>query len=308
MPARGPCGAAPGPSGPGALAGWSDDDLQAAFRAFRATADLLPEGWPRGADAVDGRAFLEQNFQTALPAEGLLTGYYEPELRGSATRTGLFCHALYEAPATLPVDRPWFSRAEIEDGDLLAGHEIVWLEDRLDAFLAQVQGSCRVRLDDGQTLRLGFGGKNGHSYSSIGQELVRRGALRAEAASVDRIRDWAARNPGDLEALLRTNASFVFFRGLALADDVGPIGSLGRPVTALRSLAVDPEHVTLGAPVWVEWNGAGRLMIAQDTGSAIRGAGRGDIFFGSGAAAGALAGAMKAAGRMTVLIPKGPRP
>lgn len=291
---------------PSALTGWPDDDHGAALTAYLATADLLPDGWPRG-ETGDARGFFERNFQTrAVDEPALLTGYYEPELDGALHPDGRFRFALFGPPPGLDDSRPWFSRAEIEAGNLLAGQELVWLDSALEAFLAQVQGSVRVRLAGGQVLRLGFAGKNGHPYTSIGKELIRRGELAPDKASVAAIRDWAARNPGLLPGLLRVNESFVFFRRLDLPADSGPIGTLGRPVTALRSIAVDPYHVPLGAPVWVEWQGEARLMIAQDTGSAIKGAGRGDIFFGSGAAAGVAAGALKAEGRMTVLLPKGP--
>lgn len=293
---------------PALLSGWAKDDLDAALAAYRVTQDLLPEGWPRAGDDA-ARHFFESAFRIALPgSEGLLTGYYEPELDGRLSPDARFRFALYGPPCDLPATALWFSRAEIEDGNLLAGRELVWLESRLEAFLAQVQGSVRVRLADGRRLRLGFAGKNGHPYASIGKELIRRGELDAENASVAAIRDWAARNPGLLPGLLRTNASFVFFRHLDLPPESGPLGTLGRPVTALRSIAVDPDHVPLGAPVWVEWQGQGRLMIAQDTGSAIKGAGRGDIFLGSGAEAGQAAGALKAPGRMTVLLPCGAAP
>lgn len=291
---------------PSALAGWAGDDHGAALATYLATADLLPDGWPRG-EAGDARGFFERNFQTRAADEpALLTGYYEPELDGALRPDGRFRFALFGPPPSLDGSRPWFSRAEIEAGNLLAGQELVWLDSALEAFLAQVQGSVRVRLAGGRVLRLGFAGKNGHPYTSIGKELIRRGELAPDKASVAAIRDWAARNPGLLPGLLRVNESFVFFRRLDLPADTGPIGTLGRPVTALRSIAVDPDHVPLGAPVWVEWQGEARLMIAQDTGSAIKGAGRGDIFFGSGAVAGAQAGALKAEGRMTVLLPKGP--
>jgi membrane-bound lytic murein transglycosylase A len=289
----------------GLLAGWSKDDHEAALSAYAETADLLPPDWPRP-DGTAARAFFETNFRPLFPPKsGLLTGYYEPELCGSPTRTDRFRFPLHASPPVLRPDQPWFTRAEIEDGDLLCGHELVWLDSPLEAFLAQVQGSLRVRLDGEQILRLGYAGKNGQPYSSIGQELIARGELAADDASVGRIREWAARNPQALPALLRVNRSYVFFRKLDLPPDKGPLGTMGRPLTALRSIAVDPAAVPLGAPVWVEQSGEGWLMIAQDTGGAIRGAGRGDIYFGTGAAAGERAGRMKATGRLTVLGPAG---
>lgn len=290
------------------LPGWAADDHQAALASYLATADLLSADWPRPAEGP-ARAFFERAFlPRAINQPALLTGYYEPELEGSLTPTDQFRHPLYGPPEGWAAGQLWYDRTEIEERNLLVGCELAWLDSALDAFLAQVQGSVRVRLTDGQALRLGFAGKNGHPYSSIGKELIRRGALSEANASVDAIRDWAARHPDQLTGLLRTNASFVFFRLLDLPITQGPLGTLQRPVTPLRSIAVDPDHIPLGAPVWVEWQGQGHLMIAQDTGSAIKGPARGDIFFGTGTKAGLQAGALKAAGRLTVLLPKAIRP
>lgn len=295
-----------GAQAPSGLPGWDADDHGAALAAYALTSDLLPPDWPQPVASQDARQFFECAFiARPLGQDALLTGYYEPELPGSAVRTDRFSHPIYGPPAGLTPNRPWFDRSEIEKGDLLAGHELAWLESPLEAFLAQVQGSLRVRLPDGRGLRFGFAGKNGHPYGSIGKELIRRGALNETNASVAAIRAWAARHPDDLPGLLQVNRSFVFFRPLDLPSDSGPLGTLQRPVTALRSLAVDPDHVPLGAPVWVEWDGHACLMIAQDTGSAIKGPARGDIFFGTGAAAGERAGALKTIGRLTVLLPKG---
>lgn len=287
------------------LPGWDSDNHDAALTVYMNSADLLSRDWPRPTH-FSARQFFETQFQAVpLPEPALLTGYYEPELVGAAAPDARFCHPLYATPAGLTGASPWFSRAEIEVGNLLAGREICWLDSALEAFLAQVQGSVRVRLVGGGTLRLGFAAKNGHPYVSIGKELIQRRALSAADASVASIRDWAVRHPDQVAGLLQVNPSFVFFRPLDLPADQGPLGTLQRPVTALRSLAVDPDHVPLGAPVWVEWQGQACLMIAQDTGSAIIGPKRGDIYFGSGAGAGAHAGALKAFGRMTVLMPMG---
>jgi len=289
---------------PSALPGWGADDHAAALRAYALTADLLPSDWPRPAPGVDGRYFFEAHFHVpTVGRDALLTGYYEPELPGSPVRTDRFTHALYGPPSDLEPGRTWHDRQAIEEGNLLAGYELAWVEGALEAFLAQVQGSVRVRLPGGQGLRLGFAGKNGHPYTSIGKELIRRGALDEANASVAAIRDWARDHPDQVPGVLRMNRSFVFFRPLDLPEDTGPLGTLQRPVTALRSLAVDPDHIPLGAPVWVEWEGQARLMIAQDTGSAIRGAGRGDIFFGTGTDAGERAGALKTGGRLSLLVP-----
>ena len=286
------------------LPGWSRDDHRAALAVYSSTVDLLPADWPRP-DGQGAQAFFEAHFHpSALTPTALLTGYYEPELIGASVPTETFRFPLYAMPANLPADRPWFDRSRIEAGNLLAGHELVWLDSALEAFLAQVQGSVRVRLPDGSTRRFGFAGKNGHPYSSIGKELLRRGELSETDASVSAIRAWALCNPAALGDLLRVNASFVFFRLLDLPQWAGPLGTMRRSVTAMRSLAVDPAHITLGAPVWVEAGGIAQLMIAQDTGSAILGPARGDIFFGTGASAGEAAGRLRATGRLVVLLPR----
>lgn len=286
-----------------ALSGWAADDHAAACAAYEATADLLGEGWPRRRSAA-ARDFFENGFTPVLIGDppGLLTGYYEPEVMGTCARSGEFRHPLYAMPGGLG-DGPWFTRAEIAASDRLAGHEIVWLSSAIEAFLAQVQGSARVRLPDGSLRRLGYAGKNGHPYRSIGAELVRRGEIAQAEISAAAIRRWCAEHPDAVADLLNHNPSFVFFRDLDLPEDSGPIGAMGRPLTAGRSLAVDPEHIPLGAPVWVEAGGTGTLMIAQDTGGAIRGPQRGDVFCGSGDSAGRRAGEMRLEARLVVLLP-----
>lgn len=289
------------------LPGWAEADFAGPAAAYALTADLAGSGWPVF-DGTDARAFFGGSFEPAGAAqEGLLTGYYEPEVEGSRTPDARFGHALYGPPPGLRPGDIWADRAEIEDRGLLAGLELVWLDSAIEAFLAQVQGSVRVRLRDGGTVRLGYAGKNGHPYRSIGRELSARGEAPPAGMTTGAIRDWCARNPGEVQGLLRTNPSFVFFRVLDLPAGSGPPGAMGRPVTPLCTLAVDPAHVPLGAPVWVESFGPERLcrlMIAQDTGSAIRGPGRGDVFFGTGAAAGERAGRMAEPGRLTVLRPR----
>jgi membrane-bound lytic murein transglycosylase A len=291
------------------LRGWSADDHDAALACYARTMDALPPDWPR-ADGRDARAFFESAFVPVDLGQGptLFTGYYEPELNGAAERGGRFQYALYGPPSGLAAGMPWHSRAKIEDGNLLAGQEIVWLDDVLDAFLAQVQGSVRIHLaDGGGTVRLGYAGKNGHPYRSIGAELVRRGEIPAETVSILAIRRWCAAHPDQITGLLRHNPSYVFFRTLDLDRDLGPIGTLDQPVTAGRTLAVDPDHYPLGAPIWAATFDAHigcRLMVAQDTGSAIRGPGRADVFCGTGAAAGVAAGDLRVEGTMTLLLPR----
>ena len=287
-----------------ALDGWGADDLSDALAAYGAT---RPHKWP-GPDGNDARAFFETRFRAAslnVPP-GRLTGYYEPAIPGSQKPTDDFGAALYAAPVGLCADRPWATRTEIEEGDLLRGLEIAYVADPVDAFLAQVQGSVRIVLPGGRTLRLGYSGRNGHPYRSIGAELVARTGVPATEMTAQTIRDWCRAHPADVAGLLRTNPSFVFFRRLDLPDETGPIGTAGLPVTAMRSLAVDPAHIPLGTPVWIETLGPDpirRLCIAQDTGSAIRGPQRGDLFCGTGEAAGRFAGSLDTPVRITPLVP-----
>lgn len=234
------------------------------------------------------------------------TGYYEPELPASRSPSAQFSHALYAPPEGWQEGTLWHDRAEIGSKNLLAGREIAYVESAIEAFLAQVQGSVRLKLVEGGTLRLGYAGKNGHPYRSIGAELVRRGVSTAADMTPALIRLWCAKNPRAVPELLAHNPSFVFFRALELPDASGPLGAMNRPVTPGRSLAVDPAHVPLGSPVWINCPGFGaRLMIAQDIGSAIKGPGRGDIFVGSGLQAGQTAGAINAMGRMVMLRRRG---
>lgn len=289
-----------------ALPGWLDDDHSAALAVYRRTRHLLGPDWPDAPDpSSDARGFFEAQFMAAaaaLPCH--FTGYYEPELTGRTHSDARHRHALYAMPEELAVSGPWFTRREIVEGNLLAGRELVWLDSAIEAFIAQVQGSVRVRLEDGRLLRLGFAGKNGHDYRSIGQELIRRGEVPAKTMSADAIRAWCAAHPDSVADLLAHNPSFVFFRPLDLPVELGPLGASGVSLSPLRSLAVDPEHIPLGAPVLVECGSIQALFIAQDTGSAIRGPARADIFCGSGDAAGQMASALNAQGRIHVLMPR----
>ncbi|MGL4281354.1 MAG: MltA domain-containing protein [Albidovulum sp.] len=285
---------------PARLPGWAADDHGAAFAAWQRTA-IAP------GPCDDPRLFFETCFTVASqPCH--FTGYYEPELEGRLSADARFCHPLHAAPAGLGAGKVWHSRREIMAGGLLDGLELVWLDSAIEAFLAQVQGSVRVRLEDGSVLRLGFAGKNGHDYRSIGKALIRRGAIAADAISADAIRDWCAAHPGEVAELLAHNPSYVFFRALDLAPDLGPIGSSGVPLTAMRSLAADPAHVPPGSPIWVECGSIQALFVAQDTGSAIRGPDRADLFCGSGAAAGRIASALNTQGTMRVFLPHGGMP
>jgi len=297
------------------LPGWAEDDLQAAFDVFRSTCgDMDPPdraALRAMADAnPDPREFFERFFTPVMIQDGveaLFTGYFEPELRGARRPGGRYQHPVYGLPDRLGHPTP--TRRQIEEDTLLSGQglEIAWVDDPVDLFFLQVQGSGRIRLEDGTMIRVGYAGTNGHDYSSVGRELVARGILQPHLVSADAIRDWVQSNPDAGRELLWTNASYVFFREVNdVPPDLGPLGAMNRPVTALRSIAVDPAHVPLGAPVWIETEGETafrRLMIAQDTGSAIKGAQRADIFFGTGAEAGRQAGRVRDDGRMVVLLP-----
>ena len=210
---------------------------------------------------------------------------------------------------------PYYSRAEIENGTApVAGREIVWVDDPVEAFFLQIQGSGRVRLDTGELIRIGYADQNGHPYHSIGRWLLEHNELSPGEATMQGIKAWARANPARLADLLHRNPSYVFFRETAPRDgdpDAGPTGALGVPLTAGRSIAVDPRHIPLGAPVFLEttWPNSSaplaRLVLAQDTGGAIRGAVRADFFWGFGADAGNLAGKMRQRARMWVLLPRG---
>ncbi|WP_110553639.1 murein transglycosylase A [Pseudaestuariivita atlantica] len=298
------------------LDGWVDDDHDAAFEVFKSTCrDLKSHDWKAlcaaAADQKSGRTFFELFFRPVLVEDGaepLFTGYFEPELEGSRVRTDRFRYPLYALPPEAR-DGSWVSRREIMTSGVMEGRglEIAWVDDPVEKFFLQVQGSGRVRLPDGSYLRVGYAGKNGHPYRSIGQELVRRGVYKSHQVSAQVIRNWVSRNGAAGEDLLNHNPSYVFFREVSqVPADKGPLGAMNRSITAMRSIAVDPRYTPLGAPVWVEKDGAlplRRVMIAQDTGSAIKGAQRADVFVGTGDKAGRTAGRMRDPGRMVVLLP-----
>lgn len=299
------------------LNGWAQDDLAPALQTFLETCpDLQDPDWASicavAQTRPDPRPFFEAFFQPVLIEDGndaLFTGYFEPELPGSLSPNGAYRYPIYRKPPEVSPGARWFTRGEIEQGELLSGRglEIAWLKDPVDAFFLQVQGSGRISLDDGGKLRVGYGGRNGHDYRSVGKELVRRGIYEQHQVSAAVIRNWVQRNPVEGRELLWHNPSFIFFREVSrVPADKGPLGAMNRSIMAMRSIAVDPEYTPLGAPVWVEKAGKDplqRLMIAQDTGSAIKGAQRADIFFGTGPDAGRSAGRVRDSGRMVVLLP-----
>ncbi len=269
--------------------------------------------------------------------EGLVTGYYEPLIQGSREKKLPYLTPVFAPPTDLIVveldalypelkhlrlrgrlietDRgrklvPYFSRADWAAEEVLRStHALLWVNDPVDFFFLQIQGSGQVLLDDGSKIRIGYADQNGHPYRSIGRWLIDQGELQSHEASMQGIKAWAAAHPQRLQELLNTNPSLVFFRELP-ATGSGPPGALGLPLTPERSIAVDPRHVPLGAPVWLDstWPNSAesltRLMLAQDTGGAIRGPVRADFYWGSGADAGSQAGRMKQRSRMWVLLPR----
>src|SRR6056297_369519 len=299
------------------LDGWADDDHDAALAVFvRTCPDMKGPDWlslcALAQQKPDARAFFELFFRPVVISDNdaaLFTGYYEPELAGALTRDSRFKYPLYRAPAAARSGQRWLTRKEIETGSAMKGRglEIAWLEDPVELFFLQIQGSGRIRLPDGRVIRVGYAGKNGHDYRSVGVEMVRRGIYEVHQVSAQVIKNWVRRNPVEGRELLFHNPSFVFFRTVdQVPADKGPLGAMNRSVTPGRTIAADPAFVPLGAPVWIEKGGENpiqRLMVAQDTGSAIKGPQRADIFFGTGDAAGRAAGMLRDPGRLVVLIP-----
>ena len=334
------------------LAGWQADAQAMALAAFARSCATLAKtppatalgvagsiaDWqpacaavPAAPDDATARRFFETWFQPWRAgnngaAEGLFTGYYEPELAGARRPGGGYATPLLKRPPDLVmvelglfrptwrgeriagrvVDgrlKPYESRADIEGGALDRYHlAFLWVDDPVAAFFLQIQGSGRVHLPDGSLVRVGYDGQNGWPYVAIGKLLVERGALAREDVSMQAIRAWIKAHPAEGKALMAENPSYVFFR--ELTGD-GPIGSEGVVLTPGRSLAVDRSFVPLGVPVFLDaGDGLRRLMVAQDTGGAIRGPVRGDVFWGAGADAETRAGALQARGIYYLLLPK----
>jgi membrane-bound lytic murein transglycosylase A len=333
------------------LPGWQEDDLRQAWPAFMASCRALRARaeWTSACaaaglvDARDGNAirqYFEARFVPNLVRsedgadKGLITGYYEPMLRGARRRGGAYQTPLYKVPDDLlTIDLasvypalknmrlrgrlagnkvvPYSTRAEIERSNV-PGKELVWVDDAVEAFFLEVQGSGRVQLDGtGETVRIAYADQNGHPYKAIGRWLVDQGELTREQATAQGIKAWIAAHPERRQELFDVNPSYVFFKEERLPDPgVGPKGALGVPLTPTRSVAIDPHFLPLGAPLFLSTTEAGsdvpmrRLVMAQDTGGAIRGAVRADFFFGFGGTAPDNAGRMKQQGTIWVLMPK----
>ncbi|PFH10584.1 membrane-bound lytic murein transglycosylase A [Collimonas sp. PA-H2] len=336
-----------------ALPGWGSDDLRQALPAFLTSCSTQarkadwkePCAIAAGLDAgneKDIRTFFQSFFTPyqVINADGsdngLVTGYYEPLLKGSRKRGGPYQTPLYRAPDDLiTVDLasiypelkglrlrgrlvgnkvlPYPSRAELDKSGALAGKEILWVDDPIDAFFLQVQGSGRVQMNDGSSIvRVAYSDQNGYPYRSIGRYLVDKGELTLAQASAQGIKGWLAANPSRQQELLNANPSYVFFKEEKVLDaSQGPKGAQGVPLTPLRSIAVDPQFVPLGTPVFLATTQPNsntplqQLVVAQDTGGAIKGAVRADFFWGFGNEAGDKAGRMKQRGTMWLLLPKG---
>ena len=341
---------------------WSDDDLVAAWPVFLQSCRGMAgkPHWPSWAGVCEEakklpanetrtiRQFFESRFEPFLltnpdgSTTGMMTGYYEPLLRGSRTRTSKYAQPVLGVPPDLlTIDLsevhpdlknmrlrgrlqgnkvvPYYSRAEIVGKGLdksFPERVLLWVDDPVELFFLQIQGSGRVKLPDGSMVRLGYADQNGHPYKAIGKVLADRGELPIEQVSMQGIQAWARANPSRLNEILNSNPSYVFFREMPVRGNgnEGPQGALGVPLTPGRSIAVDPRNVPLGAPVFLSTtqpNTAApltRLVYAQDTGGAIRGVVRADFFWGFGAEAGAQAGRMKQSGQMWVLLPLGAAP
>ena len=341
------------PSTFSALPGWEKDDLGQAWPAFTASCSVLirKEEWKEACSAArtvaagDANAirsyfeawFVPNQIRAADGADtGLITGYYEAMLHGARKRGGAYQTALYKVPDDLlTIDLasvypelkgkrlrgrlsgkkvvPYSTRAEIERADM-TGKELLWVDDPVEAFFLEVQGSGRVQLDNGETVRVNYADQNGHPYKAIGRWLIDQGELPAGGATMQSIKAWILANPTRRQELFNANPSYVFFREERLADaSVGPKGALGVALTPGRSVAVDPQMLPLGAPIFLSTTEAAsevplqRLVMGQDTGVAIRGAVRADFFFGFGTEASENAGRMKQRGQIWVLMPKAAR-
>ena len=269
--------------------------------------------------------YFERNFQVyeirhaktsgqyaAGTEKGLITGYYEPEIAGSRVREGKFQTPLYAYPAAWKKSKPsqFPTRAELLSSGMLNGTELAWIEDPVAAAFMQIQGSGQIRLQDGSTLKLGFAGTNEQPFKSFAQWLIDRGEMTRGQASMQGIQEWARKNPDRVNQMLNANPRYVFFKVMpSSSSNQGPIGSIGVPLTAGRSIAVDWKAIPQGAPIFLSTTYPSssqllqRLVFAQDTGSAIIGGVRADFFWGSGDAAGENAGRMKQQGRMWLLLP-----
>ncbi|HEY4372120.1 MAG TPA: murein transglycosylase A [Burkholderiales bacterium] len=337
------------------LTGWSNEAQQEAWAPFLASCKSLrrQSAWQsvcadaQNADPAQARAFFESRLTPWIrdAAPGIITGYYEPLLNGSRNKKAPYLYAAFGAPDDLlTIDLgdlrpdlkgqrlrgrvegrkvvPYYSREQIEaaaqsgaPAGLATSKPLLYVDDPVELFFLMIQGSGRVKLDSGEMVHLNYADQNGYPYKSVGRYLIDQGEMKLEQASMQGIKAWAQSHPERLNEILNYNPSYVFFRE-SRAGDEGPQGALGVPLTAMRSIAVDPRMTPLGAPVWLSTTRPNsseplqRLMLAQDTGGAINGANRADFFWGFGEEATREAGRMRQQGELYVLWPKdaGPPP
>src|SRR4051812_14840745 len=348
------------------IAGWSEDDHLAAYKAFRISCKPIsaqtqppvetkalgaslrdPCRIAKGLELSDGaraKAFFEEHFTPLRisrlgESEGFVTGYYEPVIDGSRTQNEVYTVPVYRRPSNLFVRGttqgsaglpnkgqvfrkigrrklvPYYDRAEIEDGAIEGrGLEICFLKSQTDLLFSQIQGSARVSLDDGSTVRINYDAHNGYPYTAVGRILIERNIIPKDQMSMQKIREWMEENPNEADELRRQNKSYVFFREVQLSDKDEAVGAQGVPLTPGRSIAVDKSLHVYGTPFFIEGElpietatsktPFRRLMIAQDTGSAIVGPARADLYFGAGLEAGKVAGRLRHNARFVMLVPK----
>ncbi len=316
------------------LPGWQDDDVSQAWPAWLKSCDALRRrsgevNWRQvceqatrvsNRDSQAIRRYFENNFQayeirnSSGSETGLITGYYEPVMNGALTRTSVYNVPLYSYPSAWRKSKPnpGPTRAELIDSGMLKGSEIAWVQDPVAAAFMQIQGSGKIRLEDGRVLRLGYAGTNDQPFKSFAQWLLDRKEITRSEATMQGISQWAKRNPDRVNEMLNANPRFVFFKELPgnVEADLGPNGALGVPLTSERSIAIDLQAMPLGAPVFLATTKPlssqplQKLVMAQDTGKAIVGGVRADYYWGSGDAAGEMAGRMKQNGKMWVLLPR----
>ncbi|NBU50224.1 MAG: transglycosylase [Betaproteobacteria bacterium] len=320
------------------LPGFHDDPVGEVLGALRAGCPRAPSVWrlpceqAARLDAADHHAVRLWMLQHLLPwrieehngvREGLLTGYYEPHFQARRLADGEFRYPLHRPPADLAQRRPYWTRQQMdtepEAREALRGRELAYLRDPLDVLVLQIQGSGRLTITEAdgrqQTVRLAFAAHNDHPYGSVGRWLIEQGQLSAAQASWSGIKNWMQRHPRRVQEVLWKNPRVVFFKEEPLTDpQVGPRGAMGVPLSPQRSVAVDPSSVPYGTALWIHSGGPGggpplrRAVVAQDTGSAITGAVRGDFFWGWGEEAGEMAGRMQGRLQMWALWPAGHRP
>jgi len=303
------------------LLGWQGGDQKAALAAFvKSCQDISAKPWgplcKLAETGPDARSFFQMFFLPVVvrpDKTALFTGYFEPVLKGSLYRVGHFKYPIYMKPKNLTPGDPKLTRKAIDAGALEhKGLEIAYVDNPVEAYYLHVQGSGRIDLTNGNQIQVGYAGENGQAYRSAARELVRKGEIPAEEASIQGLKNWFRKNPKKGMEALDYNPSYVFFRRLSImpgrkdSGRDGPLGALERPLTAGRSIAVDPKYTQMGAPVWIEMGGQNsirRLVVAQDVGAAIKGPQRADIFYGTGDEAGRRAGRIRNQGRMVVLLP-----